>query len=165
MTSDHMTQTRSDEPLHQRVTSGEADLDEFRERLTAWLAERDEVDAAAGVEVTAVSRPESSGMSNISVLFDVTWTPAEAGAPADSSERRPARLVARMCPLDDAFPVFPVYDLQKQFDVMRAVGEATDEYLEAWGPLDIAFGGQQYCRWGPVIASVGATDPLPVSTY
>ncbi|MEH6624354.1 MAG: hypothetical protein V7738_16475, partial [Dietzia maris] len=25
------------------------------------------------------------------------------------------------------------------------------EYLEAWGPPDIAFGGQQYCRWGPVI--------------
>lgn len=126
MTSDHMTQTRSDEPLHQRVTSGEADLDEFRERLTAWLAEREEVDAAAGVEVTAVSRPESSGMSNISVLFDATWTPAVAGAPAGPSERRAARLVARMCPLDDAFPVFPVYDLQKQFDVMRAVGEATD---------------------------------------
>ena len=33
------------------------------------------------------------------------------------------------------------------------------EYLEAWGPPDIAFGGQQYCRWGPVIAPVGATDP------
>ncbi|MCT2175833.1 ATP-binding protein [Dietzia cinnamea] len=32
------------------------------------------------------------------------------------------------------------------------------EYLEAWGPPDIAFGGQQYCRWGPVIAPVGATD-------
>lgn len=43
-----MTQVRSEEPLHQRVTSGEAELDEFRERLTAWLAERDEVDAAAG---------------------------------------------------------------------------------------------------------------------
>ena len=64
------TPTRSDEPLNQRITSGEADLDEFREHLTLWLAGRDEVDSDAGVEVSAVSRPESSGMSNISVLFD-----------------------------------------------------------------------------------------------
>ncbi|MBS7546796.1 phosphotransferase family protein [Dietzia sp. Marseille-Q0999] len=118
--SEHVAQTRSDEPLHQQVTSGEADLDAFRERLTAGLAERDEVDAAAAVDVTAVSRPESSGMSNISVLFDATWTPVGSDAP------RTARLVARMCPLDDAFPVFPAYDLQRQFDVMRVVGEATD---------------------------------------
>ena len=127
----HVTQTHSDEPLHQRVTSGETDLDEFRDRLTAWLAARDEVDAFAGVEVSAVSRPESSGMSNISVLFDASWTPAEtskSGAPnsGGSTGRKSAQLVARMCPQDDAFPVFPVYDLQKQFDVMRVVGEHTD---------------------------------------
>ncbi|MGX1596549.1 phosphotransferase family protein [Dietzia maris] len=121
-----MTQTRSDEPLHQRVTSGEADLDEFRERLTAWLAGRDEVDASAGVEVSAVSRPESSGMSNISVLLDSAWTPAGSAAAEDPHERQAAQLVARMCPQDDAFPVFPVYDLGKQFDVMRVVGEHTD---------------------------------------
>lgn len=114
------TPTRSDEPLNQRITSGEADLDEFRERLTQWLAGRDEVDYGAGVEVSAVNRPESSGMSNISVLFDAAWTPA------GSTERQSAELVARMCPQDDALPVFPVYDLQKQFDVMRVVRENTE---------------------------------------
>ncbi len=121
-----MTTARSDKPLHQRVTSGEADLDEFRERLTAWLAARDEVDASAGVEVSAVSRPESSGMSNISVLFDATWTPAAPASTGGAAEPQSAQLVARMCPQDDAFPVFPVYDLAKQFDVMRVVGESTD---------------------------------------
>ncbi|MDV6299485.1 phosphotransferase family protein [Dietzia maris] len=115
-----MPPTHSDEPLHQRVTSGETDLDDFRDRLTAWLEARDEVDASAGVEVSGVSRPESSGMSNISVLFDASWTPVGSDAP------QTARLVARMCPQDDAFPVFPVYDLQRQFDVMRAVGQHTD---------------------------------------
>ncbi|WP_194860304.1 phosphotransferase family protein [Dietzia sp. SYD-A1] len=119
-TESSSTSTRSDEPLNQRITSGEADLDEFRERLTLWLAGRDEVDSDAGVEVSAVSRPESSGMSNISVLFDAAWTPG------GSSERQSVELVARMCPQDDAFPVFPVYDLQKQFDVMRVVRENTD---------------------------------------
>lgn len=39
------------------------------------------------------------------------------------------------------------------------------EYLEAWGPPDIAFGGQQYCRWGPVIASVGTTGPVSGIIY
>ncbi|MGI9588415.1 MAG: phosphotransferase family protein [Dietzia maris] len=121
-----MTQTHSDEPLHQRVTSGEADLDEFRDRLTAWLSARDEVDPSAGVEVSAVSRPESSGMSNISVLFDATWTPAGPASTGGAAEPQTAQLVARMCPLDDAFPVFPVYDLATQFEVMRVVGENTD---------------------------------------
>ena len=121
-----MTQTRSDEPLHQRVTSGETDLDQFRDRLTAWLADRDEVDASAGVEVSQVHRPESSGMSNISVLFDAAWTHAGEAVADGSPGRHSAQLVARMCPQDDAFPVFPVYDLQKQFDVMRVVGEHTD---------------------------------------
>ncbi|MDX2357149.1 phosphotransferase family protein [Dietzia sp. PP-33] len=144
--NDHATQatstpTRSDEPLNQRITSGEADLDEFRERLTLWLAGRDEVDSDAGVEISAVSRPESSGMSNISVLFDATWTPAGsssadatrvgAASPAGlvepkTVEPQTVQLVARMCPEDDAFPVFPVYDLQKQFDVMRVVRENTE---------------------------------------
>ena len=115
-----MAQAHSDERLNQRVTSGEADLEQIRERLTAWLADRDEVDAASGVEVSAVSRPESSGMSNISVLFDATWTPN------GSREPQSTQLVARMCPQDDAFPVFPNYDLTTQFDVMRVVGEKTD---------------------------------------
>ena len=44
-------------------------------------------------------------------------------------------------------------------------GFAPIEYLEAWGPPDIAFGGQQYCRWGPVIASVGTTGPISGITY
>lgn len=121
-----MTQIRSDEPLHQRVTSGETDLDQFRDRLTAWLADRDEVDASAGVEVSEVHRPESSGMSNISVLFDAAWNPADEDGTGGSPGRHSAQLVSRMCPQDDALPVFPVYDLQKQFDVMRVVGEHTD---------------------------------------
>ena len=115
-----MAQAHSDERLNQRVTSSEADLEQIRERPTAWLADRDEVDAAAGVSVSAVSRPESSGMSNISALFDATWTPN------GSREPQSAQLVARMCPQDDAFPVFPRYDLATQFDVMRVVGESTE---------------------------------------
>ncbi|MGX1769478.1 phosphotransferase family protein [Dietzia sp. NPDC055340] len=120
--------TQTDKPLDQTVTSGEADLDDLRRRLTSWLSGRPEVaggagdapDGRGGVEVGEVTRPEASGMSNISVLFDASWTSADTG------ERESAQLVARMCPLDDAFPVFPVYDLARQFDVMRVVGEHTD---------------------------------------
>ena len=123
----------ADQALNQTVTSGEADLEDLRARLASWLAGRPEVaghggdhtggdpaGSGAGVEVGEVSRPEASGMSNISVLFDAAWTCAETG------ERESARLVARMCPQDEAFPVFPVYDLGLQFDVMRVVGEHTD---------------------------------------
>ncbi|UVE94408.1 hypothetical protein [Dietzia sp. B32] len=91
-----MTQTCSSKPLHQQVTSGEADLDAFRKRLTASLAEREEVDAAAGVEVTAVTRPESSGMSSISVPFDASW-PAPNFRP--SCPRLPGKLRDQTCQL------------------------------------------------------------------
>ena len=44
------------------------------------------------------------------------------------------------------------------FNVVDHVARATCEYLEAWRPPDIASGSQQYCRSGPVTASVGATN-------
>src|SRR5699024_6378394 len=98
--------TQTDKPLDQTVTSGEADLDALRRRLTSWLSGRPEVaggaggsgdsgdsgdarvtaDDPGGVEVGEVTRPDASGRSNISVLFAASWRSAATG------EREAARV-------------------------------------------------------------------------
>ncbi|GAB2877317.1 phosphotransferase family protein [Nocardioides pacificus] len=93
------------------IKTTELDLDQVAPLLAAWIG--DQVGADATPQVRSLRRPEHSGMSSISVLVDVAWT--EAG------EGRSAELVARLAPEDSAFPVFPTYDLQRQYDVMRQV--------------------------------------------
>lgn len=57
-------------------------------------------------------------MSSISVLFDLDWS--------KNGQEQSAQLVARLAPEADAYPVFPSYDLQRQFDVMTAVRDSSD---------------------------------------
>jgi aminoglycoside phosphotransferase (APT) family kinase protein len=87
--------------------------EELGRSLERWLGGRLPEGAAPRVERVEV--PEATGMSSETVLFDASWT--EAGA------RRHERLVARVAPEPSAVPVFPVYDLGRQFRVMRLVGE------------------------------------------
>lgn len=96
----------------ERVTISTRDQDELHARLGAWLADR--VPEAA---ITGFQRPERNGMSSETVLFDAEWT--ESGTAARGS------FVARLAPSDDAYPVFPTYDLEAQARVMRLVGERT----------------------------------------
>ncbi|MGW0019052.1 phosphotransferase family protein [Rhodococcus sp. NPDC003382] len=101
------------EGAEQEIKTSETDLDELRGRLEGRLGER--LGADAPPRVHNLTRPEHSGMSSISVLFDLDWT-------KDGAEQT-AQLVARLAPEEDAYPVFPGYDLQRQFDVMTAVRE------------------------------------------
>ena len=85
-----MTTARSDEPLHQRVTSGEADLDEFRERLTAWLTTRTQRFDAAIVERGFLDPVSFVGSSDIGWFFGLQYlgdgdTPEAAAALAAQS--------------------------------------------------------------------------------
>lgn len=109
------TESVMPEGVETNITTTETDLDELRERLAGWLGDRLHADAAP--RVRNVSRPGHSGMSSVSVLFDLDWT-------ADGEDHT-AELVARLAPEATAFPVFPGYDLQHQFDVMNAVREHT----------------------------------------
>ncbi|PTR24935.1 aminoglycoside phosphotransferase (APT) family kinase protein [Rhodococcus sp. OK519] len=101
------------EGVEANITTTETDLDALREQLAGWLGDRLHADAAP--RVYNVERPGHSGMSSVSVLFDLDWR-------ADG-EAHTAQLVARLAPEATAFPVFPGYDLQHQFDVMTAVRE------------------------------------------
>jgi aminoglycoside phosphotransferase (APT) family kinase protein len=107
-----MTAEQTDVPPDQRkdMTTTVTDLVELRDRLRHWLW------AAVGspVEVGEVARPAEGGMSSISLLFEATW----------DGQRHP--LVVRMPPDSSAFPVFPAYDLRRQYDVITAVAKHSD---------------------------------------
>lgn len=94
------------------MTTTVTDLVDLRARLTGWLSRVTGSDA----EIGELSRPPASGLSSITILFDATWT--------EDGERVHHDLVARMPPAADAFPVFPSYDLRRQYDVIAAVAAA-----------------------------------------
>jgi aminoglycoside phosphotransferase (APT) family kinase protein len=83
---------------------------ELERALGRWLAGK-----LPGARLSAISVPESNGMSSETVLFEVAWVD-------DGGEQR-RRCAARLAPDPAAVPVFPVYDLERQFTVMRLVGE------------------------------------------
>ncbi|MGP0028971.1 MAG: phosphotransferase family protein, partial [Acidimicrobiales bacterium] len=86
------------------------DYDRLRDQLEAWLGER-----VPGATISDLVVPETNGMSSETVLFDVS-VPGEAAA---------RRLVARIAPDPAADPVFPVYDMERQFKTMQMVADHT----------------------------------------
>jgi aminoglycoside phosphotransferase (APT) family kinase protein len=71
----------------------------------------------SAVQVTSVTIPQSSGLSNETILFDAAWTDADGSAHSE-------QLVARVEPSGPA--VFPRYDLGLEFRVMQALDAGTD---------------------------------------
>ncbi len=105
----------------------------LHERLLGWLGAK-VADPAIGELVV----PESNGMSSETLLFDASWT--------EGAARREQPCAARVSPDPAAAPVFPVYDLARQFRVMRLVGERTEVPVPAtlWLELDAAHIGAPF---------------------
>jgi len=109
------------------------DRDELRRRLVEWLRGK-----LPDAEVPALVVPESNGMSSETLLFDVHFT--------ENGSRSTMHLAARLSPDPEAAPVFPVYDLGRQFRVMRLVKEHSDVPVPAtfWYEPDEAPLGAQF---------------------
>jgi aminoglycoside phosphotransferase (APT) family kinase protein len=75
----------------------------LRDRLEAWFRQTHPDAAISDLQPTS-----ATGMSSETLLFDATW---------DGS---PHSLVARLAPAPEDEPVFPSYDLTRQFNLMRA---------------------------------------------
>lgn len=99
-------------PETQKLTTTTRDHAALRGSLETWL--RDRV-GDPGARITDFEAPEANGMSSETILFDATWSAAPDGD----------RLVMRLAPPEDAFPVFPSYDLTAQYETMRLVGDLT----------------------------------------
>jgi aminoglycoside phosphotransferase (APT) family kinase protein len=98
-----------------RPTTSTRDYDELGRRLQSWLETK--LPDGAHPELSGLDVPSSNGMSSETVLFDLTVQ--EGGRSSNGS------FVARMAPEQSAVPVFPSYDLGKQFRVMQLVAELT----------------------------------------
>ena len=134
-------------PPDEELTVSTRDDADLRSRLAAWLAGRIAAGdlgasgepaavevgdgeatapspgpgALAPVEITAFERPSANGMSSDTVLFDARWR--GGGGSGEAPGAGSGSFVARLAPSDDAFPVFPTYDLAAQARVMRLVAE------------------------------------------
>ncbi|MFI5952644.1 phosphotransferase family protein [Cryptosporangium sp. NPDC051539] len=97
-----------------KITTTVTDLVDLRRRLTGWLAAK----TGGPVEVGEVTRPDGNGLSSISLLFDAAWR--------EDGHAVRAGLVARLPPDATSYPVFPRYDLRRQYDVISAVAAHTD---------------------------------------
>jgi aminoglycoside phosphotransferase (APT) family kinase protein len=91
------------------------DPEQMRYRLERWLGTR--LPAGSSPTVPEIGATTANGMSSDTVLFRAEWN--EDGAPCNEA------LVARVAPDEQDVPVFPTYDLARQFDVIRQVGELT----------------------------------------
>jgi aminoglycoside phosphotransferase (APT) family kinase protein len=103
-----------------RPTTSTRDRDVLHRRLTAWLSTRVEQP-----EISELVVPESNGMSSETLLFEASWNNCGADAGGNGGGRVTQRCAARLSPDPAALPVFPVYDLERQFRVMALVGAHT----------------------------------------
>ena len=94
-----------------RPQTSTRDYDDLRAQLEDWLRRR-----LPGAVVSELVVPESNGMSSETVLFETT----------DTGGGEPRRLVARIAPDPAADPVFPTYDMRRQFETMDLVRRLTD---------------------------------------
>jgi aminoglycoside phosphotransferase (APT) family kinase protein len=102
------------EPM--RMQRSSRDPDQTRIRLEQWLAQT--LGPESSPTVADLAGTDANGMSSDTMLFRARWR-------ADDGPRD-ERLVARVAPDAADVPVFPTYDMQGQFDVIRQVGSLTE---------------------------------------
>ncbi|MFE3293833.1 phosphotransferase family protein [Rhodococcus sp. NPDC059234] len=108
-----------------RPTESKRDPEQLRRALQDWLVSR--LHEGADPEVSGVRLPEANGMSSETILFDAVWTEsAEDALFSEPGTRRTHELVARVEPGATSMPIFPSYDMDTQFAVMKRVGELSD---------------------------------------
>jgi aminoglycoside phosphotransferase (APT) family kinase protein len=110
VTNEHATERLSDE----RPRTSTRDHHELRARLGTWLDGK-----LPGVELTEFTVPATNGMSSETILFSARWD--DAGGTTRSDQ-----FVLRLPPDPAAEPVFPVYDMPRQFRAMQLVAARTD---------------------------------------
>lgn len=86
------------------------DLSDKLPAFTSWIQSK--MPRAENLVISDLTR-SGGGLSNETFFFDVTWE--------EGKQKKSERMVLR-CP-PTGFPVFPDYDLSKQFNIMRILGQ------------------------------------------
>ncbi|MAE95222.1 MAG: phosphotransferase family protein [Deltaproteobacteria bacterium] len=109
MVDDSIQTDRSPEEVKRSSRDPEA----LRLALEAWLGDR--LPRGAAPQVSDLTSPSANGLSSETLLFDATWR--------EEGEARGGSYVARVEPDRHDCPVFPVYDLKAQFELLKLVRE------------------------------------------
>jgi aminoglycoside phosphotransferase (APT) family kinase protein len=127
------------------------DLELVRQGFERALAAR--LPEGTDHRVGPLAGTSATGMSSETLLFEATWD--EGGTP------RREELVARVAPMGDDVPVFPVYDLPGQFATIRTVAALTDVPVPApwWCETDPAVIGSPFFVMGRVHGDVPPDIP------
>jgi len=107
--------TMSTGPKPTKPKTSTRDRDDIAERLARWL--RKVTDADDQPAVHPLDGPVKGGLSSETLLFDIAWT--------TGSQRHERRVVVRLPPPADAWPVFPTYELGRQAAAMDVVGHSS----------------------------------------
>src|SRR4051794_16097554 len=99
-------------PVQTELQRSSRDGAVLQRQLEKWLASR--LPGTASPAITAVSATSATGLSSDTILFAADWD--------DGDGRRSHDLVARIAPDGADVPVFPSYDLDRQFRVIDDVG-------------------------------------------
>lgn len=98
-----------------RPSESQRDPETLREALAAWLSLQL---PGADLVVTHAELPSANGMSSETILADAEWT--------EDGVRGAHNLVIRTAPQPESSPVFPSYDMRRQFDTMRLLAEHSE---------------------------------------
>lgn len=90
----------------------ERDIDDTRARLIDWFPSV--LPGARDLSIEGLGGPSDTGFSSDTLMFDLSY--------AQDGEARTESLVVRVEPAG-GYPIFPGYDVAKQFHIMRAVRE------------------------------------------
>ncbi|TMM18270.1 MAG: phosphotransferase family protein [Actinobacteria bacterium] len=128
------------------------DPEEVRRRLQSWLVRR--LPAGSAPSVPEVHPTEATGVSTETLLFEARWT--------EDGRERSEQLVARVAPDRVDVPVFPTYDMERQFRVIRLVGEHSPVPVPRvwWLELDATALGTPFFVMGRVEGQV-PPDVMP----
>ncbi|MFW0796211.1 phosphotransferase family protein [Gordonia sp. CPCC 205515] len=125
-----MPESNSSDPNEvARPSSSRRDPEWLRARLAEWLPT-----VAPSPTITRLEIPSANGMSSETIVMDAEW------------EGTTHPLVVRVAPTADSDPVFPTYDLDRQFRIIDHVARSTGVALPRlyWsepddGPLGAPF--------------------------
>ncbi len=109
----------------ERPRTSTRDHERLRAQLTQWLSHR-----LVSPTISDFVVPATNGMSSETILFDVDSHDVDSHD-GEREARRTDRFVIRLPPDPTAEPVFPRYDMPRQFDAMRLVGARTDVAVPA----------------------------------
>ncbi len=128
------------------------DPQQVAHRLESWLVRR--LPAGSAPRVPEVHPTEATGVSTETLLFEARWT--------EDGRERSEQLVARVAPDQVDVPVFPTYDMERQFQVIRLVGEHSSVPVPRvwWLELDASALGTPFFVMGRVEGQV-PPDVMP----